>query len=717
MAGFENDVLLLKNINFDYTSVPPHSGIVVANGQVLIGTTTNPDIAMVANTLTAGTGISITNGPGTITIAASGGGVAVDSFDVQAATAPGTDPVVPTAAGLVTVNGAAVANHSVVLETRSRAANAYNLEVQYATSAAATDATKSGVAHFDSADFTVDASGFVTLSASVPTTDLHTARYIVSAGGTADGANYTTIATAYAAAVTASAGGTVPQTVFIQPGTYTENITLSPSVDLTAFVCDSDTPTVIISGKITASYTGTSTISNIALQTNGDFALVVSSANATNLDLYGCKITALTGTGISVTNTGGNTARLHLYYCGGGTSAGAVFFNKSGNCELKFWYGVYGGPGNASIISNTGLDFNWTFFANAITNSGALLISGNSSIYGITTSSTGSISSSNSFLAVVTLAGTGTLTAVNCYFGSLSPTVTALVVGAGTTATITDCTIDSSNAAAISGAGTLNYAGLTFINTSSSITVTTQVNLKSGPSETFGSSNSGGTNTITATNTSNTASSNASIVATVGGTSAADAFYQAIVSGTTTWSWGVDNSDSDAYVLSASATPGTTNVMRAATTGEITFPLQSAFSAYNANTASDVTGDGTNYTCQFDTELYDQNSDFATNTFTAPVTGKYSFQVIYYLSGLLVAHTSVAARLNATGKTINMSFHNPFAVSNTGIDIFSGSVMISMTATDTVTLSIIVSGGTKVVDWIGGAITGTPPMFSGKLVC
>lgn len=92
-----------------------------------------------------------------------GGGIAATSFDVQASTAPGTDPVVPTAAGIVTVNGAAVANHSVVLETRSRAANAYNIEVQYATSAAATDATKSGVAHFDSGNFSVDANGFVSL--------------------------------------------------------------------------------------------------------------------------------------------------------------------------------------------------------------------------------------------------------------------------------------------------------------------------------------------------------------------------------------------------------------------------------------------------------------------------------------------------------------------------------------------------------------------------
>jgi len=93
-----------------------------------------------------------------------GGGIASTSFNVEANTAPGTDPVVPTAAGVVTVNGAVVANHSVVMETRSRAANAYNVEVQYATSAAAADGTKSGVAHFNSTQFTMGANGFVSTS-------------------------------------------------------------------------------------------------------------------------------------------------------------------------------------------------------------------------------------------------------------------------------------------------------------------------------------------------------------------------------------------------------------------------------------------------------------------------------------------------------------------------------------------------------------------------
>ncbi len=93
-----------------------------------------------------------------------GGSIGSDSFQVQDATAPGVNPVIPDGTGLVTINGAVVANHSVPVESHTRALNTYNIEVQYATSAASTDATKSGLAHFNSAMFTVDADGFVSLS-------------------------------------------------------------------------------------------------------------------------------------------------------------------------------------------------------------------------------------------------------------------------------------------------------------------------------------------------------------------------------------------------------------------------------------------------------------------------------------------------------------------------------------------------------------------------
>lgn len=78
---------------------------------------------------------------------------------------------------------------------------------------------------------------------------------------------------------------------------------------------------------------------------------------------------------------------------------------------------------------------------------------------------------------------------------------------------------------------------------------------------TVSKSDSGATVATTVTNTSNTASSKAVVSATVGGGSADDAVFQAAVSGVQTWSWGVDNSASDAWVLSAGATLGTTNAI------------------------------------------------------------------------------------------------------------------------------------------------------------
>lgn len=143
----------------------PLLSIVVPSGV----TTIVPDGSGIINfTSTLGTititGSSASPNNHTINFDLAGGSVSIDSIGVQAITAPGVTPVLPTAGGLMTVSGNAVSNHSVPVETRSRALNAYNIEVQYATSAAATDATKSGLAHFNSSQFSVDANGFVALT-------------------------------------------------------------------------------------------------------------------------------------------------------------------------------------------------------------------------------------------------------------------------------------------------------------------------------------------------------------------------------------------------------------------------------------------------------------------------------------------------------------------------------------------------------------------------
>ena len=55
---------------------------------------------------------------------------------------------------------------------------------------------------------------------------------------------------------------------------------------------------------------------------------------------------------------------------------------------------------------------------------------------------------------------------------------------------------------------------------------------------------------------------------------------------------------------------------------EITMPSQPAFLAHGSGSQDDMTA-GSTATVVLSTEVYDQNSDFTSNTFTAPVTGKY----------------------------------------------------------------------------------------------
>lgn len=65
MAGFDNEVMYANNV--DFTGNAAVAGQVTTNGQLLIGSTAAPNIRV--GTLTAGQGVSITNGAGSITVA------------------------------------------------------------------------------------------------------------------------------------------------------------------------------------------------------------------------------------------------------------------------------------------------------------------------------------------------------------------------------------------------------------------------------------------------------------------------------------------------------------------------------------------------------------------------------------------------------------------------------------------------------------------------
>lgn len=92
-------------------------------------------------------------------------GLPLVGFTVDAFTAPGTNPVLPASDGLVTITGGQVAAGTTtnVILTDSLSANTFTVQIQRSQAVASSTIGDNGVSHFNSANFTVDANGFVSL--------------------------------------------------------------------------------------------------------------------------------------------------------------------------------------------------------------------------------------------------------------------------------------------------------------------------------------------------------------------------------------------------------------------------------------------------------------------------------------------------------------------------------------------------------------------------
>lgn len=136
-------------------------------------------------------------------------------------------------------------------------------------------------------------------------------------------------------------------------------------------------------------------------------------------------------------------------------------------------------------------------------------------------------------------------------------------------------------------------------------------------------------------------------------------------------------------------------------------------------TISNVSGDGTIYTLIFNNSVFDQNSNFntGTGTFTAPVTGKYKFDVMIALSGLTSSHTAGFFQLVTTSANYLFYNCNPWAISNSGSAGMVGSILANMSATDTATVRMQISNGTKVVGLVGNSSSDIRTAISVSLIC
>lgn len=108
------------------------------------------------------------------------------------------------------------------------------------------------------------------------------------------------------------------------------------------------------------------------------------------------------------------------------------------------------------------------------------------------------------------------------------------------------------------------------LNTTFGGSVTATTTIDAGGNITATKSASGANVDVKATNGSNTASSNARLVASVAGASANDPVTLYDVNGVTNWISGIDNSDSDKFKISSSAALGTNDRLTIDTSGNVT---------------------------------------------------------------------------------------------------------------------------------------------------
>lgn len=163
---------------------------------------------------------------------------------------------------------------------------------------------------------------------------------------------------------------------------------------------------------------------------------------------------------------------------------------------------------------------------------------------------------------------------------------------------------------------------------------------------------------------------------------------------------------SNAYVIRDET--GGANRFLISTGGNVTMPSQPAFLAKPSSNQSDI-ATGANITVALGNEIYDVGSNFASNIFTAPVTGKYLF--IFTLYGSQLDGDSSYFEIAIVTSNRGYAIINEPSGSE---DVYAGgtvSVVADMDANDTAYARVAIGSGQSTFD-----IT-TSSNFSGALIC
>jgi hypothetical protein len=159
------------------------------------------------------------------------------------------------------------------------------------------------------------------------------------------------------------------------------------------------------------------------------------------------------------------------------------------------------------------------------------------------------------------------------------------------------------------------------------------------------------------------------------------------------------------------ATTGMTEKVRIDSTGAVTMPYQPAFLVI-------PTGGQSNFpinaqtTVDFANEIFDQGNNFSSNTFTAPVSGRYQFSVMLYGKEMDTATDYYQCILATSNRTYPQIVSSNRYTADLTYYSFAVSILADMDAGDTAYVKIDVpNSGTAQLD-----LESTASRFSGYLV-